>query len=116
MLLWLTNISNTVSIHDVLKSHLTQLLDIITVPDKLANDLSPADLIPSAVKTRVLTTPNLDQYQKASILVNEVINSLKAFNDPKILVKFCDVLKIQDDPNLIRMANTLLKELGKYCV
>ena len=116
MLLWLTNISNTVLIHDVLESHLTQLLDIITVPDKLANDLSSADLIPSAVKTRVLTTPNLDQYQKASILVNEVINSLKAFNDPEILVKFCDVLKIQYDPNLVRIANTMLKELGKYCV
>ena len=116
MLLWLTNISNTVLIHDVLESHLTQLLDIITVPDKLANDLSSANLIASAVKTRVLTTPNLDQYQKASILVNEVINSLKAFNDPETLVKFCDVLKIQDDPNLVRIANTMLKELGKYCV
>ena len=47
--------------------------------------------------------------------MNEVINSLKAFNDPEILVKFCDVLKIQDDPNLVRIANTMLKELGKYC-
>ena len=86
------------------------------MPDKLANDLSMNDLIADSVKTRVLTTPNLDQYQKASMLVNEIHKSLRVFNDPEKLVNFCVVLKRQGDPDLVRIAESMLKELGKYCV
>ena len=106
----------SVSPHDVLKQHFTQLLDVITVPDKLANDLSMSNLIADSVKTRVLTTPNLDQYRKASMLVNEIRKSLRVFNDPETLVNFCAVLKRQGDPDLVRIAESMLKELSKYYV
>ena len=48
--------------------------------------------------------------------MNEVLKSLKVFNDPETLSQFCDVLKKQDDPDLKRIADTMLAELGKYCV
>ena len=87
-----------------------QLIDVINTPDILANGLFAADLIS---KDRV-SNPNLSHQDKASILVNQVLTALRTFKDPKILISFCDVLKNQDDPNLLRIANTMLRELGKH--
>ena len=100
--------------HDILRSHLVQLIDVITTPDRLANGLFAANLIPYPVKDRVLSQQNLSHQDKASILVNQVLKSLSAFKDPKTLISFCDVLKNQDDPNLFRIANTMLGDLGKH--
>ena len=58
------------------------------------------------------TTPSLSQYDKASKLVHTVLDSLKGFNEYKILVTFCDILRKQDDPNLCRIVNTMIHELG----
>ena len=38
------------------------------------------------------------------------------FNDPETLSQFCDVLKKQEDPDLKRIADIMLDELGKYYV
>ena len=108
-------LSNIVSPHDILKSHSTQLLDVINDPERLANDLSTADLIAGPVKNKVSELSNTN-YSKASLLVNEVITSLKVFKEPETLVKFCDILKSQDNANLVRIANSILRELGKYCL
>ena len=108
-------LSNIDSPRDILKSHLTQLLDVINDPEKLANDLSAADLITGPVKNKVLELPNTN-YSKASLLVNEFLTSLKVFKEPETLVKFCDILKSQDNANLVRIANSILRELGKYCL
>ena len=106
-------ILNTVSPHDILKSHLVQLIDVITIPDILADGLFAANLIPYPVKDRVLSQQNLSHQDKARILVHEVLTSLKAFKDPETLISFCDVLMSQDNPNLSRIANTLSREIGK---
>ena len=82
----------------------------------MATHLSKANLIAGAVERKVKTTPNLDDYDKASLLVNEVLKSLKVFNDPETLSEFCDVLKIQEDRDLKKIAEIMLDELGKYCV
>ena len=47
-------------------------------------------------------------YKLASILVNEVQTSLRVFNNPDILINFCNVLKSQDDPKLLKIANGML--------
>ena len=90
-----------------------QLIDVITTPDRLTNGLFAADLISKAIKDRVVSQ-NLSHQDKASILVDQVLIALRTFKDPKILISFCDVLKNQDDPNLLRIANTMLRELGKH--
>ena len=103
--------------HHILKKHVSELLGIISDPDKLAVDLWSADLIPDSVKDNVLNTVGLSRFQKANKLVDEVYRSLKVFNSPDILVKFCDVLNIHQDPGLIRIADEMLKQLlGEYIV
>ena len=105
------NISSTVS---PLKSRSTELLDAITVLDKLANDLLVVDLISVSVKNIVLDVSIHDNYKQASILVNEVLTSLRVFNNPDVLINFCNVLKMQDDPKLLRIPNDMLVDIGKY--
>ena len=102
---------------DILRRHTSELLGIISDPDKLAVDLWSADLIPDPVKDNVLTTVGLSRFQKANKLVDEVYRSLKVFNSPAILVKFCEVLNIQHNPGLTRIADEMLKQLsGEYII
>ena len=113
-----TNLLPTADIypHIILKKHTSELLGIISDTSKLAIDLWSADLIPYPVKDNVLTTLGLSRLEKASKLVDEVYRSLKVFKRSDILVKFCEVLKIQQNAGLTRIANEMLKQLsGEYC-
>ena len=102
---------------DILKRHTSELLGIISDPDKLAVDLWSADLIPDPVKDNVLNTVGLSRLQKSIKLLDEVYRSLKVFNSPDILVKFCEVLNIQHNPGLTRIADEMLKQfLGEYII
>ena len=112
-----TNLLPTADIspHIILKRHTSELLGIISDPDKLALDLWSADLVPDLVKENVLTTLGLSRFQKISKLLDEVYRSLKVFKRSDILVKFCEVLKIQRNAGLTRIADEMLKQLsGEY--
>ena len=98
--------------YKILKSNLTDLPKVISAPHKLANDLFAYDLIGASLQKEVLTTPSLSHYDKGSKLVNKVLHSLETFDECKTLVKFCDILKKQDDPDLSRIANTMIRALG----
>ena len=76
--------------HEILKAYLSKILDAVTEPDRLANDLSPVDLISGHVADSVLNTPSLSQYDKASRLLEEFQRLLKVSNDIQKLVSFCD--------------------------
>ena len=103
--------------HIILKKHTSELLGIISDPDKLAVDMWSADLVPDPVKENVLTTIGISRFQKSSKLVDEVYRSLKVFNRPDIFVKFCEVLKIQQNAGLTRIADDMLKQLsGEYYI
>ena len=84
--------------HEILKAHLSKILDAVTEPDRLANDLSSVDLISGPVTDSVLNTPGLSRYDKASKLLEEFQCLLKLSNDIQKLVSFCDILKKQDNP------------------
>ena len=102
---------------DILRRHTSELLGIISDPDKLAVDLWSADLIPDPVKDNVLTTVGLSRHQKSIKLLDEVYRPLEVFNSPDILVKFCEVLNIQHNPGLTRIADEMLKQLsGEYII
>ena len=91
------------------------MLGVISDTERLANDLSSADLIPYPVKDDVITT-NVSRYHKASKLLNEIERSLRVFNKPEILNSYCEVLKKQENPALTRIANAMLKELGESLI
>ena len=96
---------------------MSEMLGVISDTERLANDLSSVDLIPYPVKDDVITT-NLSGYQKASKLLNEIQRSLKSqiLNTPEILISYCEVLKKQQNPALTRIAQNMLKELGKLVI
>ena len=94
----------------ILKSHFTRVLEAVSDPKMLANDLSSVDLITDVVKDKVLST-NLSRYEGASILVNEFQRSLKVYHKPETLVSFCHVLKKQSNAASI-VADSMLSELG----
>ena len=98
--------------YDILKTHTSQLLGVISGPDKLANDLSNVDLIPGQVKDDVLTTESLSRYEKCSRLLNAVQRSLKVYNEQERLILFCEVLKKQDDWTVSRLCDNMLEQLG----
>ena len=105
--------------HIILKKHTSKLLGIISDPDKLAVDMWSADLVPDPVKDNILTTLGISRFQKSSKLLDEIYRSLKEFNSPDILVKFCEILKIQQNAGLTRIADDMLKQLSGeyyYCV
>ena len=94
---------------------MSEMLRVISDTERLANDLSSADLIPYSVKDEVITT-NLSRYQIASILLNEIERSLRVFNKPEILISYCEVLKKQTNPCQKIIAENMLKELGKLII
>ena len=98
--------------HHILKRHTSELLGIINDPDQLAVHLWSADLVPDPVKDNILTTVGLSRLQKTSRLLDEVYRSLKVFNRSDILVKFCEVLKVQQNPGLTRIADEMLKQMS----
>ena len=105
--------------HRILKKHTSELLGIICDPEKLALDLWSAGLIPDPVKENVLTTLGLSRFQKTTKLLDEVYRSLKVFKRSETLVKFCEVLKIQRNAGLTKIADEMLKQLSgeyNYCV
>ena len=51
--------------HEILKAYLSKILNAVTEPDRLANDLSSVDLISGHIAHSVLITPTLSRYDKA---------------------------------------------------
>ena len=103
------------SLYNIFKARMSKMLDVVSDPDtdRLANDLSLADLIPYSVKDHVITK-NLDRYKKASILLNEIERSLRISNKPEDLKTFCEILKKLDNPSLTRIADEILKKLSTF--
>ena len=105
--------SRKVSPHDILKSHIPAIIEVIVDTEKLANNLAAVDLIPHSVKDNVSTTLGISLYQRASRLINEVHRPMKLFDESQTLQSLCRVLKRQGNPALARIADTILRELGE---
>ena len=96
---------------------MSEMLDVISDTERLANDLSSVDLISYQVKDDVITTP-ISRYQKASRLLNEVERSLRVqvLDNRGILISYCEVLKKQKNSTLTRIAENMLKELSEFVI
>ena len=91
---------------------MSEMLGVISDTERLANDLSSADLISYHFKDDVINV-NESRYQKASKLLNKIVRLLRDFNKPEILISCCEVLKKQMNPALTRIADDMLKDLGE---
>ena len=82
---------------------MSEMLDVISDTERLANDLSLVDLITYFVKDEVITR-DLSCYQKASKLLNEIERTLRVFDKPEILKSYCEVLRKQKNRPPITIA------------
>ena len=101
--------------YNIFKAHMSEMLEVVSDPDtdRLANNLSLADLISDSITDHVFTK-NLDCYKKASILLNAIKRSLRNSNKPEDLKRFCEILKNLDNPSLTGIADEILKKLSKF--
>ena len=100
----------------ILKRHFSEILDVVSDPNRLANDLWGVDLISNVVKDNIISTPSVPRYEKASKLLNEVQRSLKVNENPKTLILICKVLTNQKNLAISTICKTILKELGKLII
>ena len=98
----------------ILKRHFSEILDVVSDPNRLANDLWAVDLISNVVKDNIISTPSVPRYEKASKLLNEVQRSLKVNKkNPETLILLSKVLTNQKNSVISTICKTMLKELGK---
>ena len=98
---------------NVLKRHFSEILDVVSDPNRLANDLWGVDLISNVVKDNIISTPSVPRYEKASKLLNEVQRSLKVNENPETLITLCKLLTNQNNSVISMICQTMMKELGK---
>ena len=102
---------NKVAPSKVLRKHMSDILDLVSDPNRLATDMYNNELISRSVQDEVHTTLGLSRYIKASKIVNDFQRQLNVFDDAESLKKFCEVLKSQGDPKLERKAKEMLYDL-----
>ena len=102
----------------VLKIHTPQLLNALSDPhiSKLTNDLWAVDLLSDIAKDEIITNLSLSRYRKASFMMNEVQRQVQdketSGSDFEKFEKLCDVLKIQDDSALLRIAEKMTSKIS----
>ena len=95
---------------NILKRHFSEILDVVSDPNRLANDLWGVDLISNVVKDNTISTPSVPRYEKASKLLNEVQRSLKVNENPETLISLCKVLTNQNNTVISMICKTMMKE------
>ena len=105
--------SNELTLFNILKRHFSEILDVVSDPNRLANDLWGVDLISNVVKDNIISTPSVPRYEKASKLLNEVQRSLKVNEHPETLISLCRVLRNQNNSVISMICKSMMKELGK---
>ena len=108
--------SNQLTPFNILKRHFSEILDVVSDPNRLANDLWGVDLISNVVKDNIISTPSVPRYEKASKLLNEVQRSLKVNENPETLILLCKVLTNQKNSVISTICKAMLKELGKLII
>ena len=104
---------NELTLFNILKRHFSEILDVVSDPNRLANDLWGVDLISNVVKDNIISTPSVPRYEKASKLLNEVQRSLKVNEHPETLISLCRVLRNQNNSVISMICKSMMKELGK---
>ena len=104
---------NQLTPFNIPKRHFSEILDVVSDPNRLANDLWGVDLISNVVKDNIISTPSVPRYDKASKLLNEVQRSLKVNENPEILISLCKVLTNQNNSVISMICKTMMKEIGK---
>ena len=103
-----------VSASSILKHHSANLASIIaTDPIRFAGEFDAVNLISSALVGSLNTQYALNALEKATRVVTALHTQLKVDNDPKSLLKICEVLKKHEMPVLDNIVVKIVQQLGK---
>ena len=103
-----------VSARDIFRQHSANLANIIaTDPIRFAGEFAAVCLISSTLVGSLNSQHALTALEKATKLVTALHTNLKVDNNPKLLLKICEVLKKQQMPVLDNIVVKMLQQLGK---
>lgn len=98
--------------NDVLKKYTAKLVDCISDPERMANNLFSVDLISMSIKDQIITSIGISRYSKASIIMNEVYRNISDGNEIKKFKTFCDVLKLDATDTMEVIVLKMEQEVG----
>ena len=81
--------------HDIIRQYIPNLNEVISTPDRLADQLWSAGFISDHVKDDFLTTEGQSRYKKASTLTHELYKYFKGSDEDKVcrFRELCEILK-----------------------
>ena len=104
-----------VSAKDIFVRQSANLADALsTDPIRFAGEFAAVHLIPLTKVNGLSSQLGLSNMVKASQLVTALHTNLKVDNNPKLLLKTCEVLKKQESLMLDTIVVNILKQLGKF--
>ena len=104
-----------VSARNIFQQHSANLASIMAAADpiRFAGEFAAVHLIVSTLVDDLNSQHALTALQKATQLVTALRTQLKVDNDPKSLLKICEVLKKQEMPVLDNIVVKIVQQLGK---
>ncbi len=102
-----------VSARDIFVQHSANLANIIATDlIRCANKFAAVHLIPPTLVDDLISLNALTALEKATKLVTALHTNLKVDNNPKFLLKICEVLKEQQMPVLDNIVVEIVQQLG----
>ena len=103
-----------VSAIDIFVRQSANLADALsTDPIRFAVEFAAIDLITTTKVDDLSTRSSLSNFEKATQLVTALHTNLKVDNNPKLLLKICEVLKKHKSHALDTIVGKILDQLGK---
>ena len=100
-MIYFPSISDDTNPRNVFRKYYASLVDAISEPMRLANDLGSAGLISSTDSRELVYTTGRSDYEKVSRILNRVhrlLSSVKGDDQKEIMRRFLDILQFQDTP------------------
>lgn len=94
----------------MIRENSPRLVDLITDPDRLTDELWAAKFIGNTVKDTILTT-NLSNMAKARKLVHEVYVYFCECDDRQKMETFCNILRKTCNPAIERVIDEILSTI-----
>ena len=100
------------AVYEVFRAHFDQLVEAMNSPHTLIPVLYAKDLISTTEKTRLTTLTQIDDIERATIILNAVQIKMESAAKAALVVRaLCEA--VNDEPALRLVANRITTELGK---
>ena len=110
-MIYFPSISDDTNPRNVFRKYYASLVDAISEPMRLANDLWSANLISTADRDLVTIT-GISSYERTSRILDSVHRLLSIANQKEKMRQFLHILQFQDTPAVSLLAKEILDASG----